>query len=96
MTVKFGLIGTGYWAAAVHAPGLAAHSETELVGVWGRDRAKAAALAARFGAQPFSDVDELIGAVDGVAFRFRRTSRPNWPYAPLDQGDRCCSRSRSR
>lgn len=52
----------------MHAPGIAAHPRTELVGVWGRDRARAAALAARFGAQPFSDVDELIGAVDAVAF----------------------------
>ena len=66
--MRFGLIGTGYWAATVHAPGLAAHPQVELVGVWGRDRATAATLAARFGAQAFASVDELIGAVDGVAF----------------------------
>jgi predicted dehydrogenase len=66
--VRFGLIGTGYWAAAVHAPGIAAHPQTELVGVWGRDQAKAAALGDRFGAQPFADVDELIASVDAVAF----------------------------
>jgi predicted dehydrogenase len=52
----------------VHAPGIAAHQQTELVGVWGRDHAKAATLAAQFGAQPFGDVDELIEAVDAVAF----------------------------
>jgi predicted dehydrogenase len=52
----------------VHAAGLAAHPQTELVGVWGRDRSKAGTLAAQFGAQPFSDVDELIGAVEAVAF----------------------------
>jgi predicted dehydrogenase len=68
VTTRFGLIGTGYWAAAVHAPGIAAHPQTELVGVWGRDPDKAATLAAQFGAQPFADVDELIGAVDAVAF----------------------------
>jgi predicted dehydrogenase len=66
--LRFGLIGTGFWAASVHAPGLAAHPETELVGVWGRDPAKRATLAAHYGAQPFSDVDGLIGAVDAVAF----------------------------
>jgi predicted dehydrogenase len=66
--MRFGLIGTGYWAEAVHAPGIAAHPQTDLVGVWGRDEAKAATLAARFGAQPFSDVGELIGAVEAVAF----------------------------
>jgi predicted dehydrogenase len=67
-TLRFGLIGTGYWAAAVHAPGIAAHPQTELVGVWGRDHSKAAALAAQHSARPFSDVDELIGAVEAVAF----------------------------
>jgi predicted dehydrogenase len=66
--LRFGLIGTGFWAATVHAPGIAAHPGTELVGVWGRDRAKRATLAAQYGAQPFSDVDGLIGAVDAVAF----------------------------
>jgi predicted dehydrogenase len=66
--VRFGLIGTGYWAAAVHAPGIAAHPRTELVGVWGRDQAKAAKLAAQHAAQPFSVVDELIEAVEAVAF----------------------------
>jgi predicted dehydrogenase len=66
--LRFGLIGTGFWAETVHARGLAAHPQTELVGIWGRDEAKAATVAAQFGAQKFGDVDELIGAVDAVAF----------------------------
>jgi len=66
--LRFGLIGTGFWAATVHAPGIAAHPGTELVGVWGRDPAKRDTLAAYYGAEPFSDVDGLIGAVDAVAF----------------------------
>ena len=61
-------MGTGFWAETVHAPGIAAHPRTELVGVWGRDVAKAATLAASYGAEPYSDVDELIAAVDAVAF----------------------------
>jgi predicted dehydrogenase len=52
----------------VHAPGIAGHPSAELVGVWGRDHDKAARLAAHHGADPFSDVDELIAAVDAVAF----------------------------
>jgi predicted dehydrogenase len=66
--VRFGLIGTGFWAETVHAAGIVAHPQAELVGVWGRDPAKTAQLAAQYGAQPFSDVDELIGAVEAVAF----------------------------
>jgi hypothetical protein len=66
--LRFGLIGTGYWAAAVHAPGIAAHPQAELAGVWGRNPVKAETLAARFGARAFSDVDELIESVEAVAF----------------------------
>ena len=66
--MRFGLIGTGYWAATVHAPGIVRHPGTELVGVWGRDPVKSESLAAQFGARPYSDVDELIAAVDAVAF----------------------------
>lgn len=67
-TLRFGLIGTGFWAETVHAAGIAAHPNAELAGVWGRDRDKAAKVAMHHGAQPFADVDELIGAVEAVAF----------------------------
>jgi predicted dehydrogenase len=66
--LSFGLVGTGYWADVAHAPGIAAHPQAELVGVWGRDPAKAAALAAKHGVRAFGDLDELIAAVDAVAF----------------------------
>jgi predicted dehydrogenase len=66
--MRFGLIGTGYWATSVHAPGIESHPDAELVGVWGRDVGKTERLAARFGAHSFSDVDDLIAAVEAVAF----------------------------
>ncbi|HSS81476.1 MAG TPA: Gfo/Idh/MocA family oxidoreductase [Gaiellaceae bacterium] len=66
--LSFGLVGTGNWADVTHAAGIAAHPQAELVGVWGRDPAKAAALAARHGVRAFGDLDELIAAVDAVAF----------------------------
>ena len=65
---SFGLVGTGYWADVAHAAGIAAHPDAELVGVWGRDPAKASALAAKHGVRAFDDLDELIAAVDAVAF----------------------------
>lgn len=68
VSLRFGLIGTGFWAEAVHAPGIAGHPRAELVAVWGRNHSKAASLAAKFGADAFSDVDETIAAVDAVAF----------------------------
>ena len=66
--MRVGLIGTGYWADTVHASGIVSHPGAELVGVWGRNPAKAERLATRFGAQPFADVDELIASVEAVAF----------------------------
>jgi predicted dehydrogenase len=65
--VRFGLLGTGYWAAETQATALAAHPGAELVGVWGRDPAKADAVAQRFGAKPYGDVEALIADVEAVA-----------------------------
>jgi len=65
--VRFGLLGTGYWAAETHAAALVAAPGTELAAVWGRDPAKAASVADRYGIRPYDDVDELIAAVDAVA-----------------------------
>jgi predicted dehydrogenase len=65
--MRFGVLGTGYWAKAVHAAALAGHPSAELVGVWGRDVAKAKAVGAEFDAQGYGDVDELLSQVDAVA-----------------------------
>ncbi|HEY3716546.1 MAG TPA: Gfo/Idh/MocA family oxidoreductase [Jatrophihabitantaceae bacterium] len=66
--LRFGLIGTGYWAREVHAAGIAVHPDARLVGVWGRDPARAAALASSYDATPFDDLDALLETVDAVAF----------------------------
>jgi predicted dehydrogenase len=65
--MRFGLFGTGPWAHQAHAPALAAHPDVEFVGVWGRDPAKAAALAGEHGAQPYAEIDALIADVDAIA-----------------------------
>ena len=65
--MRFGLLGTGFWAAQTQGAALAAHASAELVGVWGRDPAKAAAVAGPLGAAPYDDVDALIADVDAVA-----------------------------
>ena len=66
--MRFGLIGTGFWAEIVHAPGIAGHPRAELVGVWGRDQEEGREIGRRVRSKPFSDVDELIASVDAVAF----------------------------
>jgi predicted dehydrogenase len=67
MTMRLGMFGTGYWAAEVHAAAICSEPGFELIGVWGRDPAKAAALATRYGAIASSDPEALIADVDAVA-----------------------------
>jgi predicted dehydrogenase len=65
--VRFGVLGTGFWAKEVHVAGLAEHPTAELAGVWGRDVAKAKAVGAEFDVPGFADVEELLSRVDAVA-----------------------------
>lgn len=65
--MRIGLLGTGPWARAVHAPALSTHEGLDLVGVWGRRPAAAKELADRHGTRAFDDVDALFAEVDAVA-----------------------------
>jgi predicted dehydrogenase len=68
MALQFGLLGTGLWAREVHAAALAASDQADLVGIWGRNPAKARATAEPYGVRAFDRVEELLEAVDAVAF----------------------------
>jgi predicted dehydrogenase len=65
--MRFGVLGTGHWARSVHAAALVAHPSAELVGVWGRDVAKAKAVGAEFDVPGYADLDALLAEVDAVA-----------------------------
>jgi predicted dehydrogenase len=67
MALRFGVLGTGYWAQEAHAAVLAGHDAAELVGIWGRDPGKVEAAARRFGIGGFTDLDRLLDTVDAVA-----------------------------
>jgi predicted dehydrogenase len=66
--LKFGLVGTGYWARIAHAPVLASTEGIELAAVWGRNPGATAELAAAYQATPHEDLDAFLAGVDGVAF----------------------------
>lgn len=68
MGMRFGVVGTGFWARETHAAALAAHPDADLVGVWGRSFARAAELAETVGAQAFEHADNMFSEVDAVAF----------------------------
>jgi len=66
--LRFGLVGTGYWARIAHARALASTEGVELVAVWGRNVEAAGVLAAEHQATAFGDFDAFLADVDAVAF----------------------------
>lgn len=66
--LRVGLIGAGPWAHLVHAPGIADHPGTRLTSVWARRPEAAAEIADSHGATVAANPDELLSAVDAVAF----------------------------
>jgi predicted dehydrogenase len=66
--MKFGLVGTGYWAQVTQGAGLTAEPSADLVAVWGRNPDKAAALAGDLGVTVAASYGELLDRVDAVAF----------------------------
>jgi predicted dehydrogenase len=66
--LRFGLVGTGYWARITHAPALASSDCAEFTAVWGRDPRAAAGLAAEYQATPYHDVSAFLAGVDAVSF----------------------------
>jgi predicted dehydrogenase len=66
--LRFGLVGTGYWARIAHAPVLASTEGIEFAAVWGRDPRAAADLAAAHHAVAHADLEAFLADVDGVAF----------------------------
>ncbi|GGF18402.1 Gfo/Idh/MocA family protein [Subtercola lobariae] len=66
--MRIGLVGTGHWARATHAPAIARHQVHELVGVWGRSEHRRNEFASEFGIQTFGSFDQMATAVDAIAF----------------------------
>jgi predicted dehydrogenase len=68
METRFAVVGTAYWADAVHTVGLQRTPGARLVGVWGRDPDRTRALAAARGVRAFAAFEDMLDAVDAVAF----------------------------
>jgi predicted dehydrogenase len=66
--VRFGVVGTGYWAQAAHAAGISAAEGAQLVGIWGRDPQRTADAAASCSTDPYADFEALLQDVDALAF----------------------------
>ncbi len=67
MAVRFGVVGTGYWASEVHVPGLSQTDDAEVVGLWGRTPGQVEEIAARYRIRPFSRLSDMLSEVDAVS-----------------------------
>lgn len=68
MSIRIGLVGSGFWAREVHAPGLAAAPDVDLVSVYARDADAADRTASAHGARGFTDYGAFLSTVDAVDF----------------------------
>jgi predicted dehydrogenase len=66
--MRFGLVGTGYWAHVTHAPALACTEDVEFTAVWGRNPQAVADLAAEYHATAHHDISAFLAEVDAVSF----------------------------
>ncbi len=66
--MRIGLVGNGYWARVTHAAGLSTEPSVSFTGLWGRDPAKSAAVAAEFDVTAYQSYEQLLDDVDAVAF----------------------------
>ena len=66
MAIRFGVVGTAFWAREVHAPGVAGARGASLVGIWGRNQEAARAIAERHGVRAFEKFDDLLAETDAL------------------------------
>jgi predicted dehydrogenase len=65
--LRFGLLGTGYWALQTHGMAVLRSPDAVLEGVWGRNPAHAQSVAKDLETKSYDDLDDLLGKVDAVA-----------------------------
>ncbi len=67
--VRVGVVGTSWWADGMYLPALRSHPRADIAAICGRDQARAAKLAEKYGIPSiFADYAEMIerGKLDAV------------------------------
>jgi predicted dehydrogenase len=72
--LRFGLVGTGYWAQVTHAPALASTEGIEFAAVGGRNPDAARSLAATYQATAHSDMNAGLA----MAFKLVQSAQDHW------------------
>jgi predicted dehydrogenase len=84
--MRFGLVGTGFWARVAHAKGVLAHPEADLVGVWGRSGVKTHNLAEELGVQAFPSFDAMVEEVEAVAVAVPPNAQAEFAVRAAERG----------
>ena len=74
--IRFGVVGTAYWAREVHIPGLSARPEIDVAGVWGRSVEATRSIAQATGVHAFRTFEEMLEHVDAVSFAVAPQAQP--------------------
>jgi predicted dehydrogenase len=89
VTVRVGLVGTSWWADRMYFPALADHPDGRIVAVCGRDEARTAASAERWGVDSwFTDWRRMIdeGGLDAVIVASANDTHGPITHAAIDAG----------
>jgi predicted dehydrogenase len=77
MTLRFGVVGTGFWARNVHLPGLLRTTGAKVVGLWGRTPDRAEEIAKTYRIQAFPRLPDLLAEVDAVSIAVQPRAQPD-------------------
>ena len=86
---RIGVIGTSWWADAMHLPSLASHDGAVIAAICGRNRERAEAMAAKYGIpQVFTDYRQMIdrAGIDAVVISAPDDLHHEMTLAALDAG----------
>lgn len=89
MTVRLGVVGTGWWATFNHIPTAAAHPDAEVVAICDLDAQRVGDVGDKFGIDGrFSDLDAMLaaGGLDGVMVATPHTAHAEVAIKCLEAG----------
>ncbi|MEE3259956.1 MAG: Gfo/Idh/MocA family oxidoreductase, partial [Candidatus Latescibacterota bacterium] len=89
LSVRIGIVGTSWWADAMHLPSLKSHPGAQLVALCGRNQTRAAEMAAKYDIpQIFGDYREMIAKAELDALVISVPDEWHYPIASaaLDAG----------
>jgi predicted dehydrogenase len=86
MILRFGVVGTGFWAREVHVPGLLRTAGAKVVGLWGRTPDRVEEIAKTYRIQAFSRLPDMLAEVDAVSIAVQPRAQPDIAVSAAQAG----------